>query len=108
MLFLVIFAILVRSTTFMGTQFDTGYISINNQNDHMFYWYFPNNDSKDLIIWLSGGPGCASDLAVLFENGPFLFSTDKPIKNEYSWNHLANMVYFDFPCGAGFSYSDKE
>ena len=75
----------------------------------MFYWYFPNNKTQDLLIWLSGGPGCSSDFAVVFENGPFQISQNGTIfQNDYSWNKLANIVYFDYPCGAGFSYSDLD
>jgi carboxypeptidase C (cathepsin A) len=33
----------------------------------MFYWYFPSRDSEStdpLVIWLTGGPGCSSELAI--------------------------------------------
>ena len=43
----------------------------------MFYWMFESraNPERDpLILWLTGGPGCASDLALLAENGPFLMN----------------------------------
>ena len=52
---------------------ESGYIPIddNSNIDNIFYWYFPHKNSTDLVIWLSGGPGCSSEVAVLFENGPF-------------------------------------
>jgi serine carboxypeptidase-like clade 4 len=64
-----------------------------------------------LVIWLTGGPGkifiigCSSELAVFFENGPFRLKNDKLKLNKYSWDKLANLLFVDFPCGSGFSYS---
>lgn len=45
----------------------------------MFYYFVKseNNPQEDpLLIWLTGGPGCSSLFAILFENGEFtiLFS----------------------------------
>ena len=55
---------------------------------NLFYWFFEsrNEPSSDpLVVWLTGGPGCSSMLALLVENGPFLIpegSTD-PVYNKY-------------------------
>lgn len=66
----------------------------------MFYWLFKSRSNKDLdplVIWLTGGPGCSSVLAALSENGPFSVNPDtlELIKNKYSWNDNANVVYVD-------------
>jgi serine carboxypeptidase-like clade IV len=61
-----------------------------------------------VILWLTGGPGCSSILALLSENGPYRMkpnSTDLII-NPYSWNEKANVLYVDQPVGTGFSYSN--
>lgn len=55
-------------------------------------------------MWLTGGPGCASELAIFFENGPYQINDDLTLKkNEYAWNNHANMLYVDQPVGTGFS-----
>ena len=54
---------------------------------HLFYWFFESrsNPSTDpLVIWLTGGPGCSSELALFVENGPFLLNvTTEPVLNPY-------------------------
>ena len=68
-------------------------------------------DSDPLIVWLQGGPGCSSMLAMFTENGPYNFrynpgSVEDRFKfeyNEYSWNNNANVLYLDQPVGTGFS-----
>ncbi|KUI65651.1 Serine-type carboxypeptidase F [Cytospora mali] len=74
----------------------------------MFFWFFPTtsaNDSKEIIIWLNGGPGCSSLSGLLQENGPFLWQsgTFKPYANPWSWHHLSNVVWVEQPIGTGFS-----
>ena len=86
-----------------------GYIDLNETHGvSYFYWFFEsrNDPSKDpLVVWLTGGPGCSSMLALLTENGPFLIdNTTSPTFNNYSWNTAANLLYVDQPAGTGFSY----
>ena len=76
----------------------------------MFYWWFESrNDAENdpLVLWLTGGPGCASEIALFYENGPYAFNEDGETlkKNEYSWNSNANLLYVDQPVGTGFSHS---
>jgi len=77
-----------------GSEYDA-----NGEDKHLFYWFFEKRSTsqmkekteekeeetqaaKDipLILWLTGGPGCSSTLALLFENGPCKV-------NEPPWNH---------------------
>lgn len=72
----------------------------------MFFWLFPsrqNPDKDPLIIWLTGGPGCSSELAIFFENGPMRLEYGKPVKNDISWNNKANLLFLDNPVGTGYS-----
>jgi cathepsin A (carboxypeptidase C) len=73
-----------------------------------FFWLFesksdPANDP--LIMWLSGGPGCSSQLALFAENGPCSISQDGKTTsiNPSSWHNKANVMWVDQPAGTGFS-----
>eukprot|EP00966_Prymnesium_polylepis_P202097 4682012-Prymnesium_polylepis.1 len=57
-------------------------------------------------MWLTGGPGCSSEVALFGENGPCSVNADgtDTISNPYSWNSRANLLYVDQPTGTGFSY----
>ena len=47
-----------------------------------------NNPVTDpVVLWLTGGPGCSSELALFQENGPYkLDSHNNIVLNPYSWN----------------------
>jgi len=63
-----------------------------------------DKDNDPLVFWLTGGPGCSSELAVFFENGPWKINEDLSLsKNPYSWNEHSNIVFVDQPVGTGFS-----
>ena len=73
-----------------------------------FYWYFePQNGNADapVVMWLTGGPGCSSELALFFENGPYQVNQEgtniQP--NKYGWNQENYLLYVDQPGGTGFS-----
>jgi len=77
------------------------------RGDDMFYWLFKSrsNPSTDpVVMWLTGGPGCSSGIAIFYENGPFTINEDLSLKiNPYSWNNETNLVFVDSPIGTGFS-----
>lgn len=87
-----------------------GYITIDEKQQRALFYYFveaaTEAASKPLVLWLNGGPGCSSIGAGAFcEHGPFKPSGDILLRNEYSWNIEANMLYLESPAGVGFSYS---
>jgi len=90
-----------------------GYIQVNQTyNANLFYWMFESqgNPSTDpVVIWMTGGPGCSSELALLFENGPFTVDANGNTQpNPYSWNKFANIIYIDQPADVGFSYANTD
>uniref|UniRef100_A0A2C9V350 Carboxypeptidase n=1 Tax=Manihot esculenta TaxID=3983 RepID=A0A2C9V350_MANES len=77
----------------------------------MFYFFFESRNSKNdpVVIWLTGGPGCSSELALFYENGPFHISKNKSlIWNDFGWDKASNLIYVDQPTGTGFSYTTDE
>lgn len=90
----------------------SGYFEIDAETDkNYFYWAFDskNDPANDpVVLWMTGGPGCSSQLALLAENGPCTIDDDlNTVPNKYSWNNNATLVYVDQPAGTGFSYAEK-
>ncbi|XP_073220819.1 serine carboxypeptidase-like 45 isoform X1 [Cicer arietinum] len=91
----------------------SGYISVDEIQKRFLFYYFVEAEvqptSKPLVLWLHGGPGCSSvGLGAFKEHGPFKPTDKGLVKNDYSWNKEANMLYLDSPAGVGFSYSINE
>eukprot|EP00934_Nitzschia_sp_Nitz4_P007750 Nitzschia sp. Nitz4//scaffold25_size161228//156007//157719//NITZ4_002458-RA/size161228-processed-gene-0.174-mRNA-1//1//CDS//3329544670//7740//frame0 len=98
----------------------SGYMDISGskydqdgENKHLFFWMFEKRN-QDLeadeeipfVVWLTGGPGCSSTLALLTENGPCSVNPDgkTTTPNPYSWTEAAHVLWLDQPAGVGFSY----
>ncbi|KXS22118.1 alpha/beta-hydrolase [Gonapodya prolifera JEL478] len=76
--------------------------------NQLFFWFFPSqnpNSTKQIMIWLNGGPGCSSFEGLFQENGPFLwqYGTLKPFPNRWSWTNLVHTVWVEQPIGTGFT-----
>ena len=87
----------------------SGYFKLTTGRKHYFYWFFESRSAPKtdpLVLWMTGGPGCSSEVALFGENGPCSVNADGTgtIRNKYSWNTRANLVYIDQPAGTGFSY----
>jgi len=89
---------------------EAGYFEIDTTtNKNYFYWYFESRSSPStdpVAIWMTGGPGCSSMVALLTENGPCQMSGSSTAYNPYSWNSNSNILWIDQPGGTGFSYTD--
>ncbi|KAA0153174.1 hypothetical protein FNF29_03363 [Cafeteria roenbergensis] len=90
-----------------------GYVDVSDEwNSHYFAWLSESrsNPSADpLIVWLTGGPGCSSSLAMFGENGPCTYKPDGTgtVYNPFGWNSKANVMFIDQPAGVGYSYADR-
>ncbi|KAJ1290880.1 hypothetical protein BS78_02G276800 [Paspalum vaginatum] len=86
-----------------------GYYRLPNTHDaRMFYFFFESRGQEDdpVVIWLTGGPGCSSELALFYENGPFHIADNLSLVwNDFGWDKASNLIYVDQPTGTGFSYS---
>merc|ERR1711865_438453 len=87
----------------------TGYFNLTTGNKHYFYWFFESRTAPatdPVVMWMTGGPGCSSEVALFGENGPCKVNENgtDTITNPYSWNSKANLLYIDQPAGTGFSY----
>jgi serine carboxypeptidase-like clade 4 len=58
----------------------------------MFYFFFESRGNKTddpVVLWMTGGPGCASELALFYENGPFKINDDMSLAwNDYGWDKV--------------------
>lgn len=62
----------------------------------MFYFFFESRSNKNdpVVIWLTGGPGCSSELALFYENGPFKISKNMSLVwNDFGWDKV---IFLDF------------
>ncbi|CAI5996849.1 unnamed protein product [Closterium sp. NIES-65] len=89
-----------------------GYITVDGRKAY-FYWLVEaigQPDSKPLLLWLNGGPGCSSVGCGLFEEvGPWRVASKAGaalLYNKYAWNRLVNIVFLESPVGVGYSYSN--
>ncbi|KAI3862375.1 hypothetical protein MKX03_014393 [Papaver bracteatum] len=77
-----------------------GYYKLQHSHAaRMFYFFFESQSKKNdhVVIWLTGGPGCISELVIFYENGPFTIAKNLSL--------VSNLLYVDQPIGTGFSYS---
>ncbi|KAJ7039116.1 alpha/beta-hydrolase [Mycena alexandri] len=106
----------VDGTTIPDVNFDagpswSGLMPISgdpNETRKLFFWFWPTNNpanTKDLLFWTNGGPGCSSLEGFLQENGPISWSWGQaePTPNMWSWTNLTNVLWVEQPVGTGFS-----
>ncbi|XBW36918.1 hypothetical protein QEN19_002497 [Hanseniaspora menglaensis] len=90
----------------------SGYFDILDEDKHFFFifWQSRSNPEDDpTVIFMNGGPGCATVGGSNFLGvGPaFIDENMQPVYNEDAWNKHANVLVMDQPVGTGFSYSDS-
>ena len=88
-----------------------GAISVNSScPTSVFAWLAKSvsGNSKDVVLFLNGGPGSSSFLGWFFENvGPFSIvgnTTDLTL-NPYAWNRFVDLIMVDQPGGVGLAWT---
>ena len=86
----------------------SGYLKTDVEGNELFYIFTPSQSdpaNDPFFLWLNGGPGCSSLSGFLKEIGPVIYNgTQKRfIKNEYSWNNKANLLFIESPVTVGFT-----
>lgn len=89
----------------------SGYLTVDkNYNSNMFFWFFPSEikyEKAPVVLWLQGGPGATSLIALFTENGPFSVKRKHGLKlRQYSWTRTNNVIYIDNPVGTGYSFTN--
>lgn len=88
-----------------------GYLPLR-KNATMYYAYYEatqpasehvERNTVPLILWLQGGPGCASLFGNFYELGPYILKDGRLQPNKWSWNSKHGLLFIDQPLGTGFS-----
>eukprot|EP01125_Pyxidicula_operculata_P016417 TRINITY_DN5648_c0_g1_i1.p1 TRINITY_DN5648_c0_g1~~TRINITY_DN5648_c0_g1_i1.p1 ORF type:complete len:454 (-),score=97.58 TRINITY_DN5648_c0_g1_i1:85-1446(-) len=91
----------------------SGFLTVDSKaNSNTFFWFFKAEqypETAPIGVWLQGGPGVSSLLAVFSENGPFFVDTNFSLSsNPYRWTQKISMLYIDNPVGVGYSFTDSQ
>jgi len=93
----------------------SGYLPAGRGASYFFWLAKSDSMTQDdgsptpLVLWLTGGPGCSSTLAFLFENGPCRIDGGsaehgwQTSHRDTSWTKKAHMLWVEQPAGVGFS-----
>ncbi|XP_023755108.1 serine carboxypeptidase-like 17 [Lactuca sativa] len=95
---------------------ETGYIGVGEDEAVQLFYCFVesegNPEEDPLIVWLAGGPGCATLRSFFFQIGPMQIQYDNYMDNvpalqlhPNSWTKVANVIYLDAPTQTGYSYT---
>ncbi|KAG2444312.1 hypothetical protein HXX76_001069 [Chlamydomonas incerta] len=89
-----------------------GYLKVSEDGSAIYYAYYESQTqgkSEDageapIVLWLQGGPGCASTFGGFYELGPWSVREDLTVEpNPGSWNRLFGLLLLDQPVGTGYS-----
>jgi carboxypeptidase C (cathepsin A) len=92
----------ICQTVFETQKQYTGWVNIPGEYEtNTFFWFIEGREpTKQLTIWLNGGPGTSSMLGLFAESGPCqvveeaqgVFGTRA---RDWGWDRASNMLYID-------------
>ncbi|KAL8172209.1 hypothetical protein V2J09_024013 [Rumex salicifolius] len=78
----------------------SGYVTVDDTEKRSLFYYFVeaenHPESKPLVLWLNGGPGCSSVSAAFYGHGPFMLKRDFLIRNNFTWSQAQDNLRFLF------------
>ncbi|KAK9907324.1 hypothetical protein WJX75_001489 [Coccomyxa subellipsoidea] len=93
----------------------SGYLPVSEDGkDALFYAYYeaqqdPGRADTPILLWLEGGPGCASMLGNFYILGPYWPNKTLDLEpNPGTWNRIYGLLFIDQPAGTGFSIAGKK
>ena len=86
------------------------HLSKISTNKNLFYWFFYNqsNPHFPVILFINGGPGASSLIALFHEIGPLKIQKDLNLKiREGNWMEIGHLLFIDNPVKTGLSFSKE-
>jgi vitellogenic carboxypeptidase-like protein len=91
----------------------SGYIPVDRKPGSALYYAYwesanstagaadePSTAAVPILLWLQGGPGCASTFGAFYELGPFVINDKGKLEpNPYAWNNNFGLLVIDQPVG---------
>ncbi|GIL55967.1 hypothetical protein Vafri_11432 [Volvox africanus] len=87
-----------------------GYVQVDKDGSSIYYAYYESQTRSEdvgeapILLWLQGGPGCASTFGGFYEMGPWSVTSALGVqRNPGSWNRIFGLLLMDQPVGTGYS-----
>jgi vitellogenic carboxypeptidase-like protein len=111
-----VFAVILVTTTLCAAEkppsapkpTHSGYLAIDSKPGsalYYAYWEAANKTARvdsnsPIVLWLQGGPGCASTFGAFYELGPIVTDEHgKLVENPFAWNRNVGLLIIDQPIG---------
>ncbi|KAL8172207.1 hypothetical protein V2J09_024011 [Rumex salicifolius] len=90
-----------------------GYVTVDDTQQRSLLYYFVESETdpqtKPLVLWLNGGPGCSSLSGVFSRKGPFIPKGKVLMRNHFSWNQVSGWSRVSYSSNKSFySFTNDE
>jgi carboxypeptidase C (cathepsin A) len=121
MIFITFIALVIADNdgpwSIIGLKGYSGQIVVNETSGSFLFYllYFSiggniDTDTRPIILWLDGGPGCSGELGMICDKISPLYinSTSNPVYNRITWAQNFHLLSVDFPYNVGFSVAESD